>query len=136
MKDTLIRIFTWWNGATLGTLLHTKRNGEFVGEDEFGNRYFRTKGNKTDPALGVVRRWVIYNGEAEPSKIPPGWYGWIHHKFDEPPQSEGYVPREWEKPHRMNPTGTPNAYRPKGSILNSEERRKATGDYQPWTPGN
>ncbi len=136
MKQTLLRIFTWWNGATAGTLWHTRRNGEFVGEDEFGNRYFRTKGGAVDPALGVVRRWVIYNGEAEPSKIPPGWYGWMHHKFDEPPQLEGYVPREWEKPHRMNPTGTAGAYRPKGSILNTGDRTTATGDYQAWTPGS
>ena len=36
--------------------------GELVGEDEFGNRYYRTKGGKIDPTLGFERRWVIYNG--------------------------------------------------------------------------
>ena len=46
--------------------------GERVGEDEFGNRYYRTKGGKIDPALGFERRWVIYNGYAEASKIGAG----------------------------------------------------------------
>ena len=31
-------------------------------------------------------------------------------------------------------TGTPEAYRPSGSILGSAERPKATGDYKPWRP--
>ena len=31
------------------------------------------------------RRWVIYNGYAEASKVPPDWHGWLHYTFDEPP---------------------------------------------------
>ena len=54
---------------------------------------------------------------------------------DVPPTQDGYQPREWEKPHRPNLTGTPQAYRPAGSTLASGKRPKATGDYQPWTPG-
>ena len=65
------RCFTWWNGQTFGTQLWTALYGEFVGEDEFGNRYYRTKGGKIDPALGFERRWVIYNGYAEASAIGP-----------------------------------------------------------------
>ncbi|HVD72152.1 MAG TPA: NADH:ubiquinone oxidoreductase subunit NDUFA12, partial [Xanthobacteraceae bacterium] len=49
MKTFFLRFFTWWNGATFGTLLTTSLYGEFVGEDEFGNRYYRTKGGKIDP---------------------------------------------------------------------------------------
>ncbi len=60
MKTFLLRLFTWWNGQTFGTQLWTWLYGEFVGEDEFGNRYYRTKGGKIDPALGFERRWVIY----------------------------------------------------------------------------
>ena len=45
--------------------------GEFVGEDEFGNRYYRTRGGKIDPTLGFERRWVIYNGYTEASCVPP-----------------------------------------------------------------
>src|SRR6185436_5266709 len=67
MKRFLTRFFTWWNGQTFGTQLWTALYGEFVGEDEFGNRYYRTKGGKIDPALGFERRWVTYNGVAEAS---------------------------------------------------------------------
>src|SRR6201989_3231268 len=62
MKLFLLRFFTWWNGSTFGTQLWTRRFGEFVGTDESGNRYYRTKGGKIDPALGFERRWVIYEG--------------------------------------------------------------------------
>ena len=66
MKTFLLRFFTWWNGQTFGTQLWTWLYGELVGEDEFGNHYFRTKRGKIDPTLGFERRWVIYNGIAEP----------------------------------------------------------------------
>ena len=78
VKEFLLRFFTWWNGATVGTLMWTVRHGELVGEDEYGNRYYRTKGGRIDPALGFERRWVIYNGYTEASSVPPSWHGWLH----------------------------------------------------------
>ena len=126
MKEFLLQFFTWWNGQTLGTRLHTWRKGVLVGEDEHGNCYYR---DKTD-----TRRWVIYNGEAEASRIPPGWHGWMHHRTDVPPSEESYRPHQWEKPHQPNLTGTAGAYRPPGSILTPERRPQVTGDYEPWTP--
>ena len=74
----LLRFFTWWNGWTLGTQVWTSLYGEFVGTDEFGNHYYRTRGGKIDPTLGFERRWVVYNGLAEASKVPPGWHGVIN----------------------------------------------------------
>jgi NADH:ubiquinone oxidoreductase subunit len=135
MKTFLLRFFTWWNGQTLNTQLWTSLYGEVVGEDELGNRYYRTKGGKIDPALGFERRWVIYNGYAEASTISPAWHGWMHHTVDTPPTEEKYKPRPWQKPHRPNLTGTPGAYRPSGSTLAQGRRPKATGDYKAWTPG-
>jgi NADH:ubiquinone oxidoreductase subunit len=135
MKRFLVLFFTWWNGSTFGTNLWTRRFGELVGEDETGNRYYRTKGGVIDPTLGFQRRWVIYNGVAEASTIPPSWHGWIHHTVDVPPTDENYQPYAWQKPHRPNMTGTPAAYRPSGSTLASGRRPKATGDYKAWTPG-
>lgn len=134
MKLFLLRFFTWWTGYTFGTQFWTWRFGEQVGVDEFGNRYFRTKGGKIDPSLGFERRWVLYNGYAEPTTVPAAWHGWLHHSVDVPPTAETYAPREWEKPHQPNRTGTGGAYRPSGSTLASGRRPKATGDYQPWTP--
>lgn len=135
MLDWIIRIFAWWHGTTFGTSFTTWLRGEFVGEDEQGNRYYRTRDGKIDPDLGFQRRWVIYNGLAEASRIPPGWYGWLHHKTDLAPPEEDYHPREWQKPHQANLTGTPAAYRPKGSVLNPDPDAAVTAGYDAWSPG-
>jgi NADH:ubiquinone oxidoreductase subunit len=65
---------------------------------------------------------------------PPGWYGWLHHTVATPPTQEKYTPREWQKPFEPNFTGTPQAWRPPGSILAAGTRPPATGDYEAWTP--
>ncbi len=126
MKQLILQIFTWWNGQTLGTRLHTWRRGKPVGEDAAGNRYFRDPRND--------RRWVVYNGYAEGSAVPPGWNSWLHHTTDLLPGEDGYRPKPWEKPHLPNMTGTPRAYRPKGSIQSAEKRPTVTGDYDAWKP--
>lgn len=41
MKTFLLQFFTWWNGQTLNTKFYTRRKGERVGEDEFGNVYYQ-----------------------------------------------------------------------------------------------
>lgn len=134
--EWLKQFFTWWNGQTLNTRYHTWRHGEFVGQDQFGNSYYRTKGGKIDPVLGFERRWVIFKGESDATAVPPGWYGWLRNTFDTLPTQESYAPRAWEKPHEPNRTGTPQAYRPQGSTLRSGRRPEATGDYSAWTPGS
>lgn len=127
-----VQIFSWWSSLTVGTRLWTRRNGLYVGSDEFGNHYYRT--GKIDPDLLFERRWVIYSGESEASLTPPGWYGWLHHTSDVAPTEESYTPREWQKPHIPNMTGTPDAYRPEGSVLRSGQRQKTGADYGAWTP--
>jgi len=134
MKRFLLYFFTWWNGQTFGTQVWTHLYGEFVGTDEFGNRYYRTKGGKIDPGLGFERRWVIYSGYAEASMVPPSWHGWLHHTVDQPPTEEKIIPHPWEKPHHPNLTGTPAALRPSGSVLAQARRPHATGDYKAWSP--
>ena len=134
MKQLLLQIFTWWNGQTLGARFWTWRAGELVGEDEYGNRYYRSKGGGGPDGKRAERRWVIYNGEAEASRIPAAWHGWMHRRTDIPPTEDDYKPHGWEKPHIPNLTGTPAAYRPRGSILTAEKRQEVTGDYEPWTP--
>jgi len=134
LKTFLIRCFSWWNDQTFGTQLWTSRHGEFVGEDEFGNRYYREKGGRISPALGYNRRWVVYNGLVEASRVPPAWHGWLHYIVDVPPTEDKTPPRPWWKPHRPNLTGMPGAYRPPGSTLAQNRRPPATGDYRAWTP--
>ncbi|MNH45863.1 NADH dehydrogenase [compost metagenome] len=60
----------------------------------------------------------------------------MHHRTDVSPADEKYTPREWQKAHRANPTGTANAYRPQGSIAATGKRPRVTGDYDAWTPGS
>lgn len=140
MKQTfgtrLLQAFTWWNGTTWGTSFNTWRHGEFVGTDEFGNRYFRQRKGKIDPALRFERRWVIYNGVADPTTISAAWFLWMQHTTDTLPTAVAYVPREWEKPHQPNPTGTARAYRPRGSIMRPDPEEGITKGYDAWTPGN
>lgn len=123
----LSQIFTWWNGQTIGTRLYTWRKGELVGEDAAGNRYFRARD-------GSDRRWVTYNGAVEASRVPTEWHGWLHHTVDEPPTEMAYAARGWEKPHLPNLTGTPDAYKPSGSLKAEGRRPPATGDYEAWRP--
>ena len=125
-------IFSWWGGNTWGTRMTIRRQGRFVGEDDNGNKYYEQQSGVG--SLGRPRRWVTYQHEADPSQVPAEWHGWLHHTVDTPPTEESYTPRPWQKAHRSNKTGTPEAYRPDGSILTPAERPRATGDYQAWTP--
>jgi len=128
----LKQFFTWWSGQTLGTRFYTWRKGEFVGSDETGNRYYRAESAIPDSI--AERRWVIYNGYAEASAIPPGWHGWMHHRTDTPPSQATYRPRQWQQPHQANMTGSAAAYRPPGSIVGSARPAPAEPDYQAWKP--
>ncbi len=126
-------IFTWWNGATLGVRWTITRMGVAVGEDEFGNKYYEAKTNR-ESYDGRKRRWVVFNGYAEATKVSPDWHGWLHHTFDEPPTVEPLKRRAWEKDYVPNLTGTVEAWRPSGSLARTGERPAATGDYQAWRP--
>jgi NADH:ubiquinone oxidoreductase subunit len=113
---------------TITTRIYTRFYGELVGEDQFGNRYYTEKNPKRDRA----RRWVIYKGKAEPTKVPPQWHGWLHYTHDAPlPATPQY---RWEKPHLVNLTGTVNAYVPPGHLLKGGQRSPSTADYEPWKP--
>ena len=116
---------------TLGTRLFTWFRGERVGTDGTGNVYYR---DRRQQAGRRQRRWVIYRGEAEASRVPPEWHGWLHHTSDTVPPEGGGPRREWQKEHLANRTGTADAYRPDGHVLKGGRRDAATGDYEPWRP--
>jgi NADH:ubiquinone oxidoreductase subunit len=128
----LSEIFSWWGGNTWSNRIYTALRGKLVGTDAAGNRYYIQ--SKGIGPLGVPRRWVIYSNGAEASQVSPDWHGWMHYTVDTPPTEQNYQPRPWQKPHLMNMTGTAQAYRPRGSILATGKRPKATGDYKPWRP--
>jgi NADH:ubiquinone oxidoreductase subunit len=120
------KIFTWWDGATIGTALDSWRHGRKVGSDAAGNRYFETRDSK--------RRWVLYKGANDASRVPPEWHGWLHHTHDALPDETLPPPRDWQAEALPNLTGTNAAYAPAGSLDRGGRRAMATGDYQPWSP--
>ncbi len=104
---TLIKeIFTWWNRQTLGTRLVILFSGKLVGKDNFGNKYYETKKGK---------RFVIYNGEVDASKIPNEWYSWMHFTYNKIENVHEFKKFEWQKPHTANLTGSNEAYSPKNN---------------------
>ena len=123
-------------GISIGTRLYTWMRGEKVGDDQFGNSYFREKGGGKvhGDSLRHERRWVIYDGEVEASRVPPEWHAWLHHTSDEIPPAGGIERQPWEKQHQPNLTGTQEAYRPAGSVFKGGKRAPATGDYEAWKP--
>ena len=105
---------TWWSGTR-------------VGEDAYGNHYYQSRDGK--------RRWVLYAGTVEASRVPSQWHGWLHHTFDEVPEAGGTLARNaWETEHVPNLTGTHGAYHPPGSVLSAADRPKVRGDYEAWQP--
>ncbi|MBA15614.1 MAG: NADH:ubiquinone oxidoreductase subunit NDUFA12 [Sphingomonas sp.] len=122
-------IFTWWDGATIGTGL-AARGMNNVGEDSLGNVYY--EGGKD--TSGRPRRWVIYNGPNDASRVPPEWFGWLHHQVDDVPGESLPPRRDWQQPAVPNLTGTALAYRPPGALDAGGNRVRATGDYEAWTP--
>lgn len=123
-------IFTWWDGATFGTQLFTRRKGSRVGTDSLGNLYFQ--GGKD--VHGNPRRWVIYAGSNDASRVPPEWHGWLHGTLAETPDKALPPVRPWQAEPRPNMTGTREAYRPAGALEAGGKRAAATGDYEAWSP--
>lgn len=124
----LSNFFTWWHGPGLGTRLVGWRTGVEAGRDDQGNIYYTSKAGRR------ARRWVIYNGTPEASRVPPEWHIWLHKTVDTTPSEAPLKARVWEKPWIPNATGTPLAHRPSGSLAVAAQRAKTSGDYEAWSP--
>ena len=120
MINFLKQIFTWWHKQTLGTFIYTLFTGNFIGSDQFGNKYYsNSKG----------RRWVIYKNDIEASKIPPDWHSWIHFlKINKPDAEKKKF--SWQKQYEKNLTGTIRAHKPEGSL--AHDSRKNMKKYETW----
>ena len=119
MLTFLKQLFTWWNGQTFGTRIQTIFFGELVGVDDSGNKYYQNKKG---------RRWVIYNGEVEASKIPNEWYSWMHYTNNKIQNKHDLKKYKWQKNHQSNQTGTNKAYNPKNNQNAREKKYKAWQD--------
>ncbi len=119
-------IFTWWNDKTIGTAWYTFKYGTPVGTDDQGNKYYcERKG---------TRRWVIYNGYPDSSRVPPEWHRWLHYTSDTPPSGDSSPAHSWEKDHKPNQTGTAGAFFPPGSLMDGGSGAGESGNYEAWRP--
>ena len=96
------QIFTWWHKQTLGTFLKTLFFGKYVGKDQYGNRYYKSKNDE---------RWVVYKTNVEASKITSDWFLWLHQPLDKIPDNKENK-YTWQKKHLENQTGTSNSFKP------------------------
>ena len=110
--------FTWWNRQTFGTLIKTFFTGNFVGKDEFGNKYYQNKKNE---------RWVIYSKEIDASKITTSWYLWMHLTIDKIPEHNEEKKYKWQKRHLENKTGTSEKFKPVKIKKNNVQKK-----YETW----
>lgn len=89
------------------TLLRLRFTAKLIGSDEYQNRYYESKSHSD--SFGRKKRFCIYHGVVEGSKIPSRWHAWIHHTTIEPLQ---YKHLFWHKAHIPDVTGTVYAFRP------------------------
>ena len=116
---------------SIGTKIYTWMYGKLVGNDEVGNKYYSNSENHNDLS---AKRWVMFNGEIEASKIPPHWHAWLHKTIEDPPlnYSHKYF---WQKNHEENLTGTAKAYYPEEHPLSKSNNHKVKkNEYESWSP--
>ena len=100
---------------TFGTWLFTKMRGELVGTDAEGNRYYQ---DKRMIAGRRRKRWVMYNGVVEASRVPPDWHGWLHYTTDALAAGRRPAAQDLAEGSSAATSAAPTiAYRPPGSTL-------------------
>ena len=115
----------------LGTKIYTFFMGNYVGKDSYGNKYYS---NKKDYSMENSKRWVIFKGSVEATKIPPHWHAWLHKITIDPPINYSHK-YDWQKDHIVNKTGTKDAYYPDMHPLNkSTENMESKPEYESWNP--
>lgn len=97
---------------------------QFIGKDVFGNKYYESSQIGFNKNKTNRRRWVVYNGYAEGSKVSPDWHAWLHHAIKKKPASLSKKNNSF----KPNLTGTPRKHVPKFQ----ENRNKSTD--QSWRP--
>ena len=112
-------LFIWWKRQTLGTHIFTFMNGDYMGSDGWGNKYYKSKRGE--------RRWVLYSNECDASLIPPTWHGWLHNIVNEIPTSADHPEYKLEEMYK-NETGSHNSYHPNKIKIPTEK------EYTAWEP--
>ena len=120
------QLFIWWRGQTLATRLMTFFTGRRAGRDEAGNVYYHHRTLST-------KRWVIYRGIVDASKVPAEWHAWLHNMRRNAPRADAAAEdRAWFRPHRANMTGTKMALTRRPHL--PEDEAQAVIEYEAWKP--
>ena len=73
-------------------LLDDTRAGTFIGQDQFGNKYYENSSYFVPRDRWVeypINKWLEYDA----TQIPPEWFRWMHHMTDTPPTKKP-MPKE------------------------------------------
>ena len=97
---------------------------KLVGLDQFGNKYYL---GKQKNYLNKNKRYVIYNGIEDGSKVPAEWHAWLHYLTDKLPEHDDHR-YNWQINHVQNLTGSKSAYNPSENLMKEHEV------YSKWTP--
>jgi NADH:ubiquinone oxidoreductase subunit len=79
-------------------------NNKKVGVDSYGNEYYQNAKTK--------KRFVVYQGKPEASKVVANWHSWLHYTTNEL-RITNQLTYSWQINHQPNLTGTADAYHPK-----------------------
>ena len=93
--------------------------GKFKGKDYFGNKYYQNKSGK---------RWIIYNGEVDATKIPNEWYSWIHYLNNKIEHNHELKNLVGKKKIFQIQTGTSKAFHPNKDDKNEYKKYKSWKD--------
>ena len=88
--------------------------GKYVGSDQYGNKYYKSKKNE---------RWVIYNSSIEATKITSEWFLWIHHTTDRVPDIKDIKKYKWQKKTFRKSIWDKNSFKPV-KITKSDVKKK------------
>jgi NADH:ubiquinone oxidoreductase subunit len=106
----------------IGVMVYTLLFGIKVFVDEFGNLYYKSK---KQSLTKKEKRWVIYNGKVEASKVPPYMKAWLDFVVDEPLTNAKIY--NWQKSYILNLSGTKIAYKYKNTS------KKSINSYSKWS---
>lgn len=93
--------------------------GTKVGVDDYGNKYFELK--RTD-SFGRKKRYCLYNGKPEASKISPEWFPFMHYQIEASDVIKNRKQYKWQRNALPDLTLSEIKYLPKNHPLFDEER--------------
>ena len=74
--------------------IYLKFRGTEVGEDQYGNKYFELK--RVD-SFGRKKRYCLYSGLVEASKIAPEWHPFMHYQIEAKEVPKNIRSYKWQK---------------------------------------